>query len=141
MGEFASTTVTPYVLRNWRQWFSHIQRWQVDFANASDYEHADRIRVDKWTEANAVSSEIVVGNARKGKHALLLDIDHVAYCLSSSTFGHHHLYVDVAMTWRQYKRLLRALMRAGVIERGYYRASLSRKATFLRTPETKKENG
>lgn len=47
---------------------------------------------------------------------------------------HHHLYLEHALTWKQYKRLLRALWRAGLIEEGFCRLSIKRQASFLRLP-------
>lgn len=81
-------------------------------------------------KANLVSSTIPNTNL----HAPVLDIDYSAALIPSSTKGHYHLYLGVPMTWRKYKRLLKALAKAGVIERGYYRASKARKATFVRKP-------
>jgi hypothetical protein len=50
----------------------------------------------------------------------------------SKTPGHHHLYIDQLMTWRQYKRLLRALARAGVLEKAWVRTSIKSGGTFAR---------
>lgn len=38
------------------------------------------------------------------------------------------------MVWWRYRLLLKAMVVAGIVERGYYRASVKRKATFLRKP-------
>jgi hypothetical protein len=43
------------------------------------------------------------------------------------------------MSWLAYKKLLRGLRGAGLIEYGYYNASLQRKATHLRLPHSKNE--
>lgn len=80
-------------------------------------------------EAEIVSSEI-----ENGLHAPVLDIDFGAALIPSSTFGHYHLYLDQPMTWRTYKRLLKALAKAGVIEKGYARASIARGYSALRVP-------
>lgn len=79
--------------------------------------------------ANLVSSELL-----DGTHLPALDIDFKARLVRSQSEGHFHLYLDgmKPLTWRQYRRLLKALARAGVIEPGYYRASKARKATMLR---------
>ena len=42
------------------------------------------------------------------------------------------------MTWEQYVAILEALANAGVVEQGYYRASLLRKGTHLRLPWVRK---
>jgi len=96
---------------------------------------------DSWTrketdieDAEVVSSKI----AHSDRHAPAIDIDVPAYLIPSSTPGHSHLYIDVAMSWRQYKKLLKALDQAGIVEYGYLRASLKRKRTDLRVPWLKK---
>lgn len=85
--------------------------------------------------ADVVSSEIK-GSPRL--HTIMLDVDLPVRAMPSGTRDHYHLYIDKALTWRQYKKLLRALAKAGVIERGYYRMSLKRHATHLRPPWKKK---
>jgi len=89
---------------------------------------------DTDPEANLVSSEL---QEMPGFHAPALDLDLPARLVPSSTPGHFHLYVDVPLTWRKYRRLLRALVRAGLVERGYYNISKLRRATFLRTKPDK----
>lgn len=81
------------------------------------------------TTATLVSSLL-----ENGMHAPTLDIDITSRLLQSSTTDHYHLYIDHPMTWRKYKRLLRALYRAGLIEKGFYKLSKQRKATFVRKP-------
>jgi hypothetical protein len=132
---------TSYVLQGWRARWGHLSRWNVDFASATDYNDMDRTRVGGWDGANAVSSEIHSNNqGNAGKHAVLLDIDLPADLLKSSGGADRfHLYIDTALPWRKYKLLLRVLAYCGIIEKGYYKASKRRKATFLRTPDTKKE--
>ena len=73
-----------------------------------------------------------------GFHTVAIDVDVPVRVLKSSTHDHYHLLIDVPMPWWKYRRLLRALMEAGIIERGYYSASLRREGTFLRLPWVKK---
>ena len=94
--------------------------------------HESRERAPIY-DANIISSEI-----GEGLHTPILDIDIHAALIQSSTKGHYHLYIDSPLTWRKYKRLLRALKRAGIIEPGYYKASVYRKATDLRLPWVRK---
>jgi hypothetical protein len=84
--------------------------------------------------AELVSSEVVGSD----KHAPALDIDVPAFLVPSSTPGHSHLYIDLEMPWWRYRIMLWALKVAGVIEPGYYRASVQRKGTHLRKPGVKK---
>lgn len=88
-------------------------------------------------DATIVSSEI---DDKRGYHTPMLDIDIPARLVESSTPGHSHLYIDHEMTWMKYRFLLWALMKVGIIERGYYKMSVKRKATHLRPPWTEKEN-
>jgi hypothetical protein len=85
--------------------------------------------------ADLVSSEL---KDERGWHTIALDIDMPAALLPSSTPDHYHLYIDHKMPWRRYRKLLRALYKAGLIEHGYYYASKRRRATHLRPPWRKK---
>lgn len=104
-----------------------------------DYEgeyEFDRIVTSGRDEESAdlVSSELL-----NGKHAPALDIDVPAWFVDSSTPGHKHLYIDVVMSWRKYRLLLWVLQYVGIIEKGYYRASVARKGTHLRHPRLAKD--
>lgn len=92
-------------------------------------------------DANLSSAEVVSSQilSQPKFHAPVLDIDIPHELVPSSTPGHSHLYLDIPMTWRQYKRLLKALARAGVVEKGYVEASIRRKHTAVRVPWLKKE--
>lgn len=77
----------------------------------------------------------LVGSARlDGLHAPVLDVDKPVRLVPSTTTGHHHLYIDVPMSWRSYRRLLRALYLGGVVDRSVYWRSLDRRATYVRPP-------
>lgn len=76
----------------------------------------------------------------KPVHALLIDLDIPAWLVPSSTPGHSHLYVDVAIQQDAYFRLLDALANAGVIQRGYADSSKARGGTALRLPWVKKSD-
>lgn len=110
--------------------FYHQVKWQDEYGWSV-------IRTETLypAEAEVVSSELVGNNM----HAPALDIDIPAYLVPSATPGHTHLYFDRLMTWRQYKRLLKALARAGIIEKGYMKASLRRGHSSVRVPWRKKE--
>jgi len=71
-------------------------------------------------------------------HTVAIDIDHEVKVIGSSTEGHYHLLIDVPMPWWKYRRLLKAMKVAGIIEPGYYAAAVGRRATFLRLPWVKK---
>jgi hypothetical protein len=82
-------------------------------------------------DANILTSAAV---GRPGIHKLAIDIDLSARLVPSTTPGHWHLYVDVDIEWNAYRELLLALAKAGVIEKGYARASIKRGYTSLRPP-------
>lgn len=122
----------------------------IDERSEDDYEHdtiEERYTVVMKDFANVISSR-VVGTDEPGdgddpahvewKHAPVLDLDFPAVLIPSSTPGHFHLYLDKPMEWSKYETLLHALADAGVIERGYANASIARRATFVRDPESHK---
>ena len=77
----------------------------------------------------------------KKTHAPVLDIDVPSEWVPSSTPGHAHLYIDVPMTWWRYKRLLKALAKAGIIEKSYVKVSIARGHTDVRVPWLHKGDG
>ena len=89
-------------------------------------------------ESHVVSSRFK--NGELVRHALVIDIDHPAWLVKSSTPDHFHLYVDVAggIPHEQYIGLLNALADAGVIEQGYAGASRARGHSDVRLPWIKK---
>lgn len=94
---------------------------------------------DRWPDnpdvANLISSRI----DEKGKiHKPILDLDIPIRLEPSSTPGHHHLYIDVDVSWPRYAAMLTGLYLAGVIEMGFWVWSLRRKGTFVRKPGIKK---
>jgi len=104
---------------------------------------APRDEVTDLGQAQVVSSlhrpELHETGARD-RHALVLDIDHPAWLVKSSTPGHFHLYVDVpgGIPHQDYMDLLGALATARVIETGYAGASASRGHSDVRLPWIKK---
>jgi hypothetical protein len=86
-------------------------------------------------EATAVMS----ANAETGRHAVLLDIDYPAYVVPSSTGGHNHIYLDVpdGLSDRQHRRLMKALGKAGVVEKEW--AHANRHGSALRPPWVTKD--
>ena len=103
----------------------------------------DTWRQEERTPVPAVRAQLVTSLMRheKGRHAPVLDLDVPHELVPSSTPGHAHLYLDVPMSWWRYKRLLKALARAGVIEKGFVKASIARGHTDVRVPWLKKDGG
>lgn len=108
--------------------------------------HDGRLDTDDIEQANTIASLVLPREDHsekppiaREKHKLILDLDHPAMLIPSTTPGHSHLYVDVEISWERYAALLLALAEAGVIERGYADASLARGFTSVRLPWVKKE--
>lgn len=81
-------------------------------------------------KANLVSSRL---EYLRGKlHAPALDIDYPVQCYESSTPGHYHVLIDVPMSWWKYRILMWWMSVCGILEKGYYKASVKRKASYLR---------
>lgn len=95
-----------------------------------------RFDTDDLSEAQVITSRV---SGSDGWHKVVLDIDVPAQLIPSSTPGHHHLYIDVAMREEVWADLVRALAKAEVIEDGYANASLERGFTAVRLPWIKKE--
>lgn len=100
---------------------------------AERFDETRRYEVASEDKANLVGSRLK-GDEPEGLHAPVLDLDFPARLVPSTTPGHFHLYLDVAMPWRKYRALLMALCTAGIIEPGYMKASIARRATFVRKP-------
>ena len=73
------------------------------------------------------------------KHIVVLDIDHPAHLVGSSTEGHHHLYVEIPPCSHQdYLAFLDAAHKIGLIEEGYLNASMARGHSDVRLPWVRK---
>ena len=134
-------TITPPVLTEWEPPCpAHLpptyRKAETLPARVSDYNYDPPretvSRVDR-RDANLICSDLPDGN-----HMLVVDIDLPAALVPSSTPGHYHLYIGETMTWRQYKRVLRAMYRAGLIQYGFYAAAKRRGYTSVRPPWVRK---
>ena len=106
--------------------------WLVNF-DKKEYGDVDRVpALEK--DANAVSSLLEDGN-----HAPAIDIDLPCRLVPSSSPGKFHFYIDHPTSWFRYRVMLWAMWKAGFVEKGYYKVSAKRKATFLRKPGVKKK--
>ena len=103
-----------------------------------DQPKPDYIDLGAGVEAEEKDANVVSSVICPGIHAPVLDIDFEARLIPSSTPGHYHLYLDKAMSWKKYRKLLKALARAGVIEEGYAFSSIRRGFSAVRKPDIKK---
>lgn len=111
--------------------------WHSDTVNlpyaALSKHRIEQMQVTKPDEANLVSSLL-----KNGKHSPLLDLDVRHKLVASRTQGHAHLYIDgVEMRWWKYRILLWILQWCGIIQSGYYKHSVLRRMTMVRTPDKK----
>lgn len=76
---------------------------------------------------------LVFSREERVLHAPAIDIDGI-HCelIPSSTEGNYHLYIDKPMPWTDYVKLLQVLFDVGIIEKGYFHASLEAEQSFLR---------
>lgn len=119
----------------------HVSDWGNN--DSEDKEHngpSTREQVTSVSMANVITSLHRDGS---GRHALVLDIDHPAWLIPSTTPEHYHLYVDVpgGIEASEYWEVLTALANARVIESGYAGASAARGFTSVRLPWEQKEKG
>jgi hypothetical protein len=82
--------------------------------------------------ATPKQAELMGSLCNDGWHRPVIDIDHPIATVPTRTHGHHHLLIDVPMSWKQYRRLLRALYKAGLVERSYYKSAIKDHQTFVR---------
>lgn len=68
----------------------------------------------------------------KDWHLPVLDIDFEAHLVPSSTPGHYHLFLNQPIPWREYRRLLKALARAGIVEKDWVKSALSHGMSMVR---------
>ena len=95
--------------------------------------------INSIEQANIVTSALSNNKGPFNFHYPILDIDYDAHLVPSSTEGHYHLYLNMPVPWRQYKKVLRAMKDAGLIQDGFYRAAIKRGFTSARLPWIKKE--
>lgn len=79
-------------------------------------------------------AELIGSDIGDGMHAPVLDLDVPHVLVASARPGHSHLYLDVPMTWRRYRRLLRALAAAGIVERSWAKAAIKGRRSLVRAP-------
>ena len=109
----------------------------LDAHEYKEGEHPERTR--DISAANIVSS--IDGGHVPGssaRHWPVLDLDIPAVLVPSSTPGHSHLYVDVAVPDGIFWDLCDALAAAGILQPGYVSACKSRGFTSVRLPWVRK---
>lgn len=110
----------------------------VDWSKGTSKEYASHVTPAATPEDANVSTSKIKGS---DQHYLAIDLDMPTQLYPSSTPGHHHLYVQKAMTFAQLVDVLSALARAGLIESGYASAAIDQGHTTLRLPWVRKKKG
>ena len=127
----------PADLARLTQLWNHLPRVCRSTRFVDDGYGTSEIEIVTSPEQGSIMTSAIVNSKL---HAPVLDIDIPAALIASSTAGHSHLIIEKALTWRQYKRLLRELARAGIVERGYYTMSRRRGYSSVRLPWVRKQS-
>lgn len=80
-------------------------------------------------ESATLISSLLEGD--ENHHAPVLDFDFPCRLVPSTTPGHFHFYIDTAVTWKHYKRMLVALSDVGLIQQGFADNSIARQQTMV----------
>jgi len=67
-------------------------------------------------------------------HMAIFDVDLEVQAIPSKTPGHYHLYFDRRMSWRQYKKVMKAMAEAGLVDKQWVKMTIRRKQGMLRMP-------
>lgn len=113
--------------------YDHVFYKDVEFSDSYG-KWKKRISTTNPRGAQVVSSEIESSEY----HTPMLDMDFPVRVVETSTPGHHHLYLDKPILWKDYKKVLIALRDAGLIEEGFADVSIQRGSTHLRPPWVEK---
>lgn len=98
------------------------------------------LKVGEAKLANVPSDEYVTGYDMN-VHQIVIDIDHVAHLVESTTPGHHHLFVEIPPVSRDdYFEWLEASAKIGLVEPGYVSAFRARGFTCVRLPWVQKSD-
>lgn len=85
-----------------------------------------------------VSSQVDHSHAM---HMPVLDVDDPVFrIVESKTPGHQHIYIDKPMSWRQYKKLMRVLVKLGIVDKDWWRMCKRRRFGSL-VAEPDKDKG
>ncbi|MFY1688195.1 hypothetical protein [Plantactinospora sp. WMMB782] len=88
--------------------------------------------------ADVEKANLITSMVSGRMHKPVIDLDLPARLVPSSTEGHFHLYIDQAVPWEAYVKLLEALADAGLVEPGYVRSSIARGFSAVRPPWVRK---
>lgn len=72
-------------------------------------------------------------------HFPVIDIDIPCAWVPSTTEGHGHLYINQALDWESYLKLLTTMAEVGLVETGFVEAAKKRGQTYVRPAWVKKD--
>lgn len=110
-------------------------------------DHSDPIRCEPNSKgycpcplesAPAETADLVCSDVGDGMHMPLIDFDLPVQLVPSGTPGHFHLYIDKAIEWEDYKAILRSMAEAGIVQWGFFEATVERGFGSVRHPDRPK---
>lgn len=111
-----------------------------NFASGGSDEDSGITHVDfDAAEPNVVTSQARWPFYASPYHLPVIDLDIDAHLEPSSTPGHHHLYLEKPMSKDDYLKLLKVMAEVGLVEWGYYEATVKRGYSTVRLPWVFKE--
>jgi hypothetical protein len=112
---------------------AHRRKYKIEKLAEQDLDEEVLVEVETNMTADLLSSEGWTDNI----HWPVFDLDFDAALIPSKTPGHFHLYLEKALTWQKYRRLLRAFHKAGLLNDGWYKLVIKRKKGTLFLPGRK----
>lgn len=112
------------------------EQWKPIRSSYDDSAH-DGMDRKEWEEKRPsleFKPNLYISKTEDGTHKPAIDLDVDCKLVPSRTPGHWHLYIDKEMSWESYKSLLRVMANVGIIEKGYYEASVKEGCSALRIP-------
>lgn len=101
--------------------------------------HDGELRVESDPYEGLLMGSLIDSEDEEPKYRLLLDLDHRAVLLPSSSKDHSHLIVDVELTKHAHDKVMLALSDAGIVQRGFALGGADHESgTTLRLPWVKK---
>jgi hypothetical protein len=90
-------------------------------------------------QANLISSHAFTSVDGVTYHYPMIDLDLNAALIPSSTEGHFHLYLNRTISHDKYRKMLEAMVEAGIVQKGILGQFDKYGSTTLRLPHIKKE--
>lgn len=133
-----STELMPGLLFNPLSFLDALETvTDIDWGGYEDAPAKSRGKPSPLVGAEAVTSRT---KRNPDRHAILVDLDHPAMLVASSTPGHLHLYIPGEWPWDHVMELFDVLVKLRLVEPGFRDASKARGASYLRLPWVAKDD-